>query len=478
MNNFDLKPPHRIQANIYRASSNPNSYKRPKRRVLKVFFLAAIIILIVGILAVWKGSSINAKIFGSRSSSFISQISNLITNNQNAAKLTGEDNGEINILLLGYGGAGHDGPFLTDSMVLASIRPNDKKILLTSIPRDYYFISNAGEKINAAFTSGFIDPHKVTAQDLESGGVAAGKAVSTLSEVPIPYFISMDFQGFIDAINRVGGIEVNVANTFTDDQYPNGDANANGPGCTAPQGDTTSTCRYIEVHFNAGLQTMNGQTALEYTRSRHADGAEGSDFARSRRQQLVLEAFKSKVTQLNLFTNVPALNDLINILTDHLHTNLSLDQANHLAQIIRQPGMQVVSQSFDPSTNLVCPDILPTDGAYIVKPCAGVTMDQIAQFFQNGLPNAPVLSEHASVILENASTSTVNYNKVKKELTDDGARVYPAPYHDGPTIQNAIYVINNKSATVALLESELGVTAQPLPANLKAKTDLVVIIAN
>lgn len=477
MNNFDLKSPHRIQTNVYRASA-PNLYKRPRKKLGRLLFFLFIIVLIIAGLIFWKAISINAKIFGSHSASLISQVSNLVTNNQSAAKLAGEDNNQINVLLLGYGGVGHDGPFLTDSMVLASIRPNDKKVLLTSVPRDYYFLSNAGEKINATFTSGFSNLHKVTTQDLESGGIAATAAVSSLSGTPIPYFVSMDFQGFIDAINRVGGIQVDVTKAFTDDQYPNGDANANGTWCTAPQGDTSSSCRYIEVHFDAGPQTMNGQRALDYTRSRHASGSEGSDFARSRRQQLILEAFKSKVSQLNLFTNTFALNDLLNILTDHLHTNLSLDQANHLASIIRQPGMQVVSQSFDPSTHLVCPATLPTDGAYIVKPCDGVTPDKIAQFFQNGLPNAPVLSEQATVIMENAGTSGVEYEKVKKELTEAGAAIYPVVYHGVARTQNAIYVINNKPATVSMLEKELGVTAQSLPANLKAKTDLVVIITD
>ncbi len=442
----------------------------------KIFLIFFVLLLIFTGGAIWKLNAIGGKIFNSRFS-FFQQAADFITGNR-AGAMDGENQDQINILLLGYGGEGHDGPYLTDSMLLASVRPADKKIILTSIPRDYYYPSGLGEKINAAFPSGFGNQYKITGRDLENGGAAAEAAVEKLSGMNIPYFVSMDFQGFEDAVNRVGGIRVDVQNSFTDYAFPNGDNNASGPWCMAPPGDTTSACRYIEVHFDAGPQTMNGLTALQFVRSRHAQGVEGTDFARGKRQQLVLEAFKNKMEQLNLFSNASDINDLINILANHLHTNLTLAQANHLFQIFRQPGMQVISQSLDPDTGLVCNGKLPTDGADIVQPCGGISDSQIAQFFQNGFETAPVRNERAGIILENYNASYTEYQQIKKEIKDAGIVVYETPYHYQPLNQSVIYTVDSKPNTQAFLEKLLNVTAEPLPSNMRAEADLVVVIAD
>ncbi len=320
-----------------------------KNRIFARIFwsIVVICILLIGVLVV-KAGVIGNKIFIGHLS-FFKQVTGVISPDS-GAPLQGESDGQINIMLMGYGGAGHDGPYLTDSLMLVNVRPNDKKVLMTSIPRDYYYVSASGEKINAVFTAG-----SGGGQDLLSGGETVDNAIGKLSGETIPYFVTIDFDGFAQAIDRIGGVDVNVENSFTDDQYPNGDSKVNGPECTAKPGDTASPCRYLEVVFNKGMQHMDGATALEFVRSRHASGDEGSDFARARRQQLVLEAFKSKVQQLNLFTNASTINDLLNILANHLHTNITLAQALHLATIVRDPAIQITSQSFDPTSNLVCP---------------------------------------------------------------------------------------------------------------------------
>ncbi len=94
--------------------------------------------------------------------------------------------------------------------------------MLTSIPRDTYYQSNQGEKINAVFPAGFdTNSQTITSQNIESGGATAEAAIGKLSDETVPYFVSMDFQGFVDAVNRVDGLQINVQNTFTDNQYPN-----------------------------------------------------------------------------------------------------------------------------------------------------------------------------------------------------------------------------------------------------------------
>jgi LCP family protein required for cell wall assembly len=452
-------------------------FRRPKRKIFPKIITAIIVILIIaGGFAYWKINSLGSKIFGSQTS-FLQQAANVVTKNESAAKLLGEDSGQINILLLGYGGAGHDGPYLTDSIILASIRPNDKKILLTSIPRDYYYASTGGEKINAVFPAN-VGSQVISNQAIEKGGSAAEYAISTISGQTIPYFVSIDFQGFIDAVNRVGGMQVNVPNTFTDTQYPNGEKNVNGPYCAAQPGDTASKCRYLALHFTAGLQTMNGATALQFARSRHSLGVEGSDFARSKRQQIVLQAFKDKIEKLNLFSNAGAVNDLATILSDHLHTTMTIAQAKHLADIVRQPGMQTLSQSLDPSTGLVCNAKTAESGADVVQPCDGVSTTAIAQFFQNGFQSSSSFRlEQSTVILENYNNADGTYGKIKKALTDGGATVYDVNYHGKAITKTTIYYVKDKPLTRSFLEQQLGVTAQPLPSTMTAKADLVVILA-
>jgi len=221
------------------------------------------------------------------------------------------DNGRTNILLLGIGDQGHDGPNLTDTMILLSIqakfdKPDTLKlppIVMISIPRDIYSQS-LGEKINAAYATG--------------GLVLAKGIISEITGLPIHYAVRGNFSVFEKAIDLLGGIDVNVEHAFDDYQYPiDGHENDNCGYSEAEvavrsasviAGDETTLltafpCRYEHLHFDAGWQHMNGVTALKFVRSRHAAGDEGSDFARSKRQQLVLAAVKSKVFSAETLLN-------------------------------------------------------------------------------------------------------------------------------------------------------------------------------
>src|SRR4051812_44960442 len=96
-----------------------NVKPRPRRLFPKFFWTILIIILVVSGILFAKAYNFSTKIFGHRVS-FLKRIEQLVFNK--GSKLTGENQGQINILLMGYGGAGHEGPYLTDSMILASIK--------------------------------------------------------------------------------------------------------------------------------------------------------------------------------------------------------------------------------------------------------------------------------------------------------------------------------------------------------------------
>ena len=121
------------------------------------------------------------------------------------------DNNRVNVLLLGIGGQGHDGPNLSDTMILASVEKHGKDVALINIPRDIW-VPDLKEKINAAYAIG---------QEKNSQGLAlAEDTVSKLFGIPIHYAIRVDFNGFTKAIDLVGGLDIDVENSFTDTRYP------------------------------------------------------------------------------------------------------------------------------------------------------------------------------------------------------------------------------------------------------------------
>lgn len=240
-----------------------------------------------------------------------------------------ENNGKTNVLLLGIGGGSHDGPNLTDTIILASIDWQKDTVTLISIPRDLWVpnLNDSVKKINEAYSDG--------------GMSLAKTVVQSVTGQPIQYGIRLDFQGFVDAINQIGGVDVKVVRTLDDYNYPISGMEDDACGhsqdeiqaFTATASAETDNfdffaCRYKHLHFNPGSQHMDGETALEFVRSRHALGIEGSDFARSARQQLVIEAVRNKLISSALFNpgKVLGLYDIVksSIDTDMTDTDLGL----------------------------------------------------------------------------------------------------------------------------------------------------------
>lgn len=242
-----------------------------------------------------------------------------------------ETNGRTNILLLGIGGGTHDGPNLTDTIIFASINWKANTVTLVSIPRDLWVptLTDNVKKINEAYAQG---------QDDNQKGLLLTKAVvGSVVGQPIHYGIRLDFQGFVDAINEIGGVDVTVQRTLDDYNYPiSGKEDDtcdhtpedlqtfNATASAQTDVDTFSffPCRYKHLHFDPGVQHMDGETALEFARSRHGVGIEGSDFARSARQQLVIEAVRNKLIS-SAFFNPGKLINLYNIIKGSIDTDIT-----------------------------------------------------------------------------------------------------------------------------------------------------------
>jgi LCP family protein required for cell wall assembly len=227
----------------------------------------------------------------------------------------------VNILVLGEAGANHAGASLTDTIIFSSVSKDGS--VLMSIPRDIWY-EPTQTKINEIYSMGSFPMVK--------------DIFGRMLNQPIDAVVVINFDTFIKMVDTFGGLNVNVEGTFDDLQYP-----VAGKENDLCDGDLTLACRYEQLHFDAGMQMMNGETALKYARSRHAIGDEGTDYARSRRQQQVIAAFKTKIMSPDFFLNFSKVKEMIQIVKDGLPHDITKTQILSLAKILVHSSSRKVS---------------------------------------------------------------------------------------------------------------------------------------
>ncbi len=306
--------------------------------------------------------------------------------------LKGEDRGRINILLLGVGGKGHDGGLLTDTIMLASLDTREKKAALLSIPRDLSvpMEGKGWRKINNI--NAFAE-----VQAKGSGGLAVSQAVGDILDIPIDYYLRLDFNGFVNIIDELGGIKVDVENTLSDKRYP-----ILGKEDAEPYED-----RFEYLYIEKGRQKMDGELALKYVRSRHAAGVEGSDFARSRRQQKVLEAVKDKMLSKYVLFKPRMIANIINELDESVSTNLKIWEMVKLWSVAKDiKSEDIANKGLDNSPNGLLFDMITKEGAYVLVPRSG-DFTEVQYMVNNIFSDAPVETKKR-VITEDTSIEVLN----------------------------------------------------------------------
>lgn len=265
-----------------------------------------------------------------------------------------QDNERTNILILGKPDIDNDGPNLTDSIMLASYDHKQNALLTLGIPRDIWS-STMQDKINSAYAYG--------EDKKQGGGILLAKAeIEAVLNKPIHYTVIISFDKFQKLIDEVGGIEVEVENSFTDNSYP-----IKGKETDECFGDEDYECRYKTVSFKKGLTKMDGETALMFVRSRNAEGDEGSDFARSKRQQLVLTALKTKILQLAKDGDIKKLARLYTKTDELIIRDISNSEAAVLGKhIFLGPELQQFNLQI-PHALFIVPD-LSVYGRYVLIP--------------------------------------------------------------------------------------------------------------
>lgn len=306
-------------------------------------------------------------------------------------KIKGEHDDRINILLLGIGGKNHDGGNLTDTIILLSLRPSTKKVAMMSIPRDL-MISVEGlgwRKVNAVNAL-------AEAKKKGSGGEAVSQALSDVLNLPIHYYVRVDFQGFINIIDHLGGIEVYVENILEDYSYP----------ISGQEDNPNYYSRYEHLYIPSGWQPLDGSLALKYARSRHGLGVEGSDFARSKRQQKIIEAVKNKLLNKENLLKPSMIASIISEIEDNISFNLSTWEALKLWQNFKDvSGQDISNYVLDNSRDGLLVAGTSDSGAYILVPRSG-DYAEIQYLVKNFFPDKNLNSKEDSE-LENSQAAKI-----------------------------------------------------------------------
>ncbi len=327
--------------------------------------------------------------------------------------LTGEEADRINVLLLGIGGEGHDGGTLTDSIMIASIKPSTHQVALISLPRDLivkiYDDNNPklweGRKINLAYELG--------------GADLAIEKVSEVTGLDIHYYSLIDFSGFKQMIDDIDGIDVEVDRSFTG-LY--GAQELSIP-CPSSQKYHLEDGDYCAINFQRGVETMDGERALIFSRVRKlAAGSlntdEGGDFARAQRQQKVLESFKEKLFSSETLIRPTRITTVLDSLGSHIETDMELwEIAKFLKLASAVEPDNIASKVVDNSPDgLVYTTIAEQTGASVVVPRAGdYNYSEIHRFADDVFEYSETLEEASTVQVLNG-TATIGLAAKTAEL--------------------------------------------------------------
>ncbi|MGM9929681.1 MAG: LCP family protein [Bacillus sp. (in: firmicutes)] len=193
----------------------------------------------------------------------------------------------------------------SDALILATFNKEDKSVKLLSIPRDSYVYIPENEeytKINHAYATG--------------GAASTVETVENLLDIPVDYYVRMNFYAFIDVINELDGIEVDVPY----EMY-----------------EKDSNDQHNAIHLEEGLQTLNGEEALAFARTRKSD----NDIERGKRQQQVIEAVIEKVTSASSFSKYTSIMEAIG---NNMKTNLTFSHMkSFVAFAVKNPEMSIES---------------------------------------------------------------------------------------------------------------------------------------
>jgi len=371
--------------------------------------------------------------------------------------LTEEGSARINILLIGVPGeANYDGRLLNDVTMVLSVDPASEDASLLSLPRDLVVdIEDYGlNKINAA--------HSYGASDADTTGPALlEKTVEEVLDININYYARVDFQGFIDTVDVLGGVTVDNEEALYDPTIEKS-YGVGGGGYYLP----------------AGTHKLNGAEALQFVRCRK--GTCGNDFGRAERQQQILQDIRGKVLSAGTFANPRRVSSLLDQLSQHFRTDISISEGLQLYELTRSYGSP---RSYVLNTE---PDNYLGASAYFgggLSPKAGhLNFTEIRNFIRGDLFRDGFLKrENAPITVLNGTTTAGQATSLETRLNGLGYNVTEAdnaPDQSQP--QTVVYQRKGSDSefTHHLLGMRMGVTIRDgIPDAYKQfKGDYIIVI--
>lgn len=275
----------------------------------------------------------------------------------------------VNVILLGTDRRENEPDVTrTDTILIVSIDPVTKSAGVLSLPRDLWVnIPGYGfERINTAFEIGEY-------QKKGGGPALLRRTLEGLLGVPMHHYALVGFTGFRNVVDQLGGVVVDVERPFRDDEFPQGNYGTR------------------RILFQAGLQRLDGEQALWYVRSRHAD----SDFGRNRRQRQFLLAVRQQALQLNMLPKAPAM--LASVM-DSVTTDLRASEILSLVRVAKDvETSRLTSRAIDES--MVNPWMTP-GGAAVLLPEPAAIRQVVQEVFgtPGKLPTLPVARPQVVVV--------------------------------------------------------------------------------
>ncbi len=369
-----------------------NMKKSNKKQIILII---VVIIFLTGGLFLWKTGHILNKI--TTKGNIFSSIAKSLPGVKN--ELKGEKEGRINILLLGMRGE-HvtGGGLLADTIMLASIAPEKKEVSLVSIPRDLYVTvpeTNDKQKINAVYFYGEKKEHN-------GGGIKnMEKIIQEITGQSVYYAIAINFKGFEQAIDAVGGLDIHLDQPFSEPLQFHQEHVCDDKVFTVSSGNfevkKNEKGRIVAQYplcYNhseecggaftlpSGNVHLDGEKTLCYVRSRMTS----TDFDRARRQQEILKLFKKKMLNAGTLTDFGKINALLDSLGDNVKTNLEGWEMKKLLDIYEEMGDQIkIKQKVLENSEeglLYAPQNTTPQQGYILLP-RGDNYDRIKSLFSN-----------------------------------------------------------------------------------------------
>lgn len=446
-------------------------WKRPWTRKRKIATTAgiflAILLMLFGFLVLKGYINLNKILKGGGGAAALNA-------NVDPSKLRGEGDGRVNIMMLGKGGEGHEGADLTDTIIIASIDPIAKEAALVSVPRDLYVpVSGGGGsmKINAVYAAGksnYLDRTSRIGSDArqkadESGFSLLEQTIEKNLGIPIHYRATIDFNGFEQAVDTVGGIDLNVPTAVKENLRIDG--------------------KNYRLDVKPGQQHMDGFKALAFSRSRYTSAR--GDFDRSERQRLIILALKQKILSAGTFSNPGKISGLLDNLGSHVQTNFNINDLTRLYDLGKEIDQSKISSIglADPPNNYITTGNV--DGQSVVIPTAGAgNFKAIQGYLRNVLKDSFIRDENASIAVLNGTSTAGLAGSKSDELKSYGYNITAAANAPTKSYPKTIIVdlrSGSKKYTKNYLEKRFGVSAVsnlPDPAIQAGTSDFVIILGS